>query len=201
MDKELMVLNVDDVKKMSIQLAQSVKETPDLVAFVAKGAYLIGQTVAEYFDVPLIEIEAVRSGNQLKDLVRPLLTILPGSVKVWLRKKEMNAGTHAQNRERHVAINDPNKILGRDFHTILLVDDAVDTGNTILAVAETLQKALPQAHIITAAFFVFEASKELVHMDYNLYGDTIFSAPWSNDSSYHKGFMAQYKQMKAKGVF
>lgn len=201
MRNELMELNIDDVQKMSLELARKVLEKPDLVAFVAKGAYLIGRTTAEYFHVPLIEVEAVRSGNRLKKILKPLLAILPSGVKVWLRKKEMSAGIHAQNTDRSVTINDPNKLLYGNFHSILLVDDSVDTGNTIIAVKNALQKAFPNAHIITAAFFVFEASKALVNIDYSLYGDTFFSAPWSNDSSYEKEFMSEYSKMKEKGVF
>jgi hypoxanthine phosphoribosyltransferase len=201
MKSELMELDINDVRKLSLQLAQKVTETPDLVAFVAKGAYLIGLTTAEYFHAPLIEVEAVRSGNRLKKILRPMLTVLPAGVKVWLRNKEINSGIHAQNTERCVAINDPKRLIGENFRSILLVDDSVDTGNTILAVEDALQKAFPQAQILTAAFFVREESKSLVTIDYSLYGDTVFSAPWSNDSRYKKEFMAEYSMMKDKGVF
>ena len=201
MKSELMELNINDVRKLSLQLAQKITEKPDLVAFVAKGAYLIGLTTAEYFQTPLIEVEAVRSGNLLKKLLRPMLTLLPTGIKVWLRKKEISSGIHEQNTERCVAINDPNNLIGGNFRSILLVDDSVDTGNTILAVKDALQKAFPQAHISTAAFFVWEASKSLITIDYSLYGDTVFSAPWSNDSRYKKKFMAEYTMMKDKGIF
>ncbi len=198
---KLMELDMNEAQKMSLQLAQKVKEKPDLVVFVAKGAYLIGVTVAEYFHASLLEVEAVRSGNRWKDLLKPLLTILPAGLKVWLRKKEIKSGTHTQNTERHVMINHTNKLVNAKIHNILLVDDAVDTGNTILAVKNALHKEFPQAHISTAALFVFEASKALVNIDYSLYKDTIFSAPWSNDSVYKKEFMAQYSKMKSEGRF
>lgn len=201
MKSELMDLDMNDVRKMSLQLAQKVTEKPDMVAFVAKGAYLIGLTMAEYFLTPLIEVEAVRSGNDMKNLLKPMLALFPTDLKVWLRKKEMSSGVHAKNTERSVKINDPNGLIGGNFRSILLVDDSVDTGNTVLSVKAALQRAFPQAHIITAAFFVFEASKSLVTIDYSLYGDTIFSAPWSNDSSYKKEFMAEYFMMKEKGTF
>lgn len=201
MGSKMMELDINDVREMSLQLAQKVTEKPDLVAFVAKGAYLIGLTAAEYFHTPLIEVEAVRSGNRLKNLLKPMLVMLPTDIKVWARKKEMSSGIHTQNTDRHVVINDPNGLIGGDFRNILLVDDSVDTGNTVLAVKNALQQAFPQAHIITAAFFVFEASKPLVTIDYSLYGDTIFSAPWSNDSFYKRAFMVEYTKMKEKGAF
>lgn len=200
MSNDLMILNIEDVKRLSLELAHKISDRPELVVYVAKGAYLIGRTIAEYFEIPLLEVEAVRTGNRLKDIVRPVLALLPSRFKVWLRRKEMNTGVHTRNSERHTVINDTHMLLAQNFRSILLVDDSVDTGNTIQAVIKILQEAFPQAQIQTAAFFVFESSKTLVHIDYNLYGDTIFSAPWSSDSLYHKDFMREYEEMKKAGV-
>ena len=200
-ENKLMELDINDVCDMSLKLAQKVQEKPDLVVFVAKGAYLIGITVAEHFQVPVMEVEAVRSGNSLKKLLKPMLVVLPAGLKLWLRKKEINSGTHTHNTERHVSISNPSKVENDKVHNILLVDDSVDTGNTILAVKKALQKEFSQANIITASLVVFEASKDLVNIDYTMYEDTIFSAPWSNDSIYKKEYMVQYSKMKSEGVF
>jgi hypoxanthine phosphoribosyltransferase len=196
----MLTLNIEDVEKLSIELSQMVETVPELVAYVAKGSYLIGQTLSDIFKVPLLEIETERSGSRLKDLASPFLRLLPNRLKLWLRKKELNTGVHANYSERYAVINSSNKLLEHDFRTILLVDDSVDTGNTILATKKILKKSFPNANISTAAFVVFEASKSLVKIDYSLFNDKIISAPWSRDSKYYREFLHKYEEMKIAGI-
>lgn len=198
MGSELLVLNFDNVQQMSMELAQKVTEKPDLVVFVAKGAYLIGQAMAEYFNAPLLEIKAERQGNQLKRMIQPMLGYLPDGLKTWLHKKEIKAGIHARNTDRQVFFYIPEKLKEKDFKKILLVDDSIDTGNTILSAKAELEKVFPQAIVKTAAFFVFDLSKTVVKTDYWLYGDSIFSAPWSSDSRYYKEFISKYEKYKSE---
>ena len=197
MSTGLLVLNFDDVQRMSVELAQKVEEKPDLVVFVAKGSYLIGRAIAEYFKTPLLEIKAERQGNRFKRKIQPLLCYLPDRLKTWLHKKEMKAGIHTRNSDRQVSIDVPDRLKENEFKRILLVDDSIDTGNTILSAKNGLGKLYPQAIVNTAAFFVFDMSKAIVKTDYWLYGDTIFSAPWSSDSRYYKEFISEYEKYKS----
>ena len=63
---------------------------------------------------------------------------------------------------------------------VLIVDDAVDSGATMLAVAEALREANPEAEIRTAAITV-TTPKPLITPDYSMYKDLI-RFPWSMDA-------------------
>lgn len=200
-DKEALVISMSDVEPMSRALATKIVEQPDLVAFVAKGAYLIGQTLSNYYNVPLLEIQAERVGGGLKKKLHFILKILPKSINVFLRKFEMRLGIHSQSSRRNIKVSDPNGITAHRFNTILLVDDSIDTGNTIAGVKEHLSTIFPEAKIIVAAFDVFDASKSLVKTDYFLFENKIISGPWSADSKWNAEYDDCYKQLKNSGVF
>lgn len=63
---------------------------------------------------------------------------------------------------------------------VLIVDDAVDSGATMLAVSEALREANPEAEIRTAAITV-TTPRPLITPDYSLYKDLI-RFPWSMDA-------------------
>lgn len=193
-------VSLSDVKGMALQLIKEVGEKPDLVVFVASGAYLIGKIMAEHYNVPLKEIRAQRSGTQLKKLLHPVLQVLPSKLKIWLRKREQYSGTHAIKNCRTISY---------EFHdaehegigSILLVDDAVDTGNTMLQCFHTLQKHYPSAKITTAALSVFDGSKDTVNVDYHIFDNMIVMGPWANDHKEHSKFMRIYKEAKENNAF
>lgn len=197
---DLIVLEIRDIQRLSIQLAKKVDKEPELVAFIAKGSFLIGKTIADYFNTPLLEISAVRLGNKMKAVLHPVLRLLPRRIKLWLRRMELKSGIHEKNSQRDATINAPTGLL-KKCQTILLVDDSVDTGHTIISAKEKLLEEFPTAEVLIASFFVQEASKKRVTVDYTLWENRIFSAPWSNDSREHEKYIAEYHRMKAEGYF
>lgn len=65
---------------------------------------------------------------------------------------------------------------------ILIVDDAVDSGATLLRVAETLRSASPEAQIASAVITV-TTRNPAIKPDYTLYNDrTLIRFPWSADN-------------------
>lgn len=193
-------VNLSDIKRITLQLIDTVGEKPDLVVFVASGACLIGKIMAEHYDVPLKEIRAQRSGNQLKKLLHPVLKALPGKLKIWLRKREQCSGNHAIKNCRAVSyeFHDAER---EGIDSILLVDDAVDTGNTMLQCLRTLQKHYPSTKIKTAALSVFDGSKDIVKVDYHIFDNMIVMGPWANDHKEHLKFMRLYKEAKRNNEF
>ncbi len=61
-------LSLESLHIESIHLAQNIEISfhPDIVVYVAKGGYLIGKDIAEYFKVPYVGIFAQREGNDAK---------------------------------------------------------------------------------------------------------------------------------------
>lgn len=191
-------IRISDVENLALQLSEKIAP-PDLVVFVATGAFSLGQALARLYGVPVCEIKAARSGNTIKSMLTPLLKLLPKSLKLWLRKKEQNSGFHNDNVAREVQFNPP--VHEGEIKSILLVDDAVDTGHTILACKNEIQKQYPQASVKAAALTVFDMSKQLVKVDYCLYENIILMGPWSNDSKEHTQFVKAYCRAKENKEF
>lgn len=189
---------ISDVENLALWLSKKI-EKPDLVVFVATGAFSLGQALAALYNVPVCEIKAARSGNSLKSMLTPVLKCLPKKWKLWLRTKEQNSGFHSSNASREVQFHPP--VLDGAIKSILLVDDAVDTGHTILACRKELEKQYPQARVQVAALTVFDKSKQLVHVDHCLYENVILMGPWSNDSKEHAQFVKAYHRAKENGEF
>ncbi|WP_371810004.1 phosphoribosyltransferase [Geobacillus sp. DSP4a] len=182
---------------MSKQLAQKISQDfrPDVVVFIAKGSYIIGDVISKYFNVPLIEIHATREGNTFKNLVSPILKLIPKGVKIYLRKRELQLGVHSKNSDRRVYLEKgKDKLEGAE--NVLVVDDSVDTGNTAKQVCEFIRNNFWNKTIKFASLNYFEESKKVYRVDYSLYKNYILIGPWSKDSKYYNEFIMRYQQWK-----
>ena len=164
--------------------------------FISKGAYQIGQVISDYYDVPLLEVFAKRKVGKLKKLISPILKIIPTSIKRVLREKEIKSNIHEGNADRNVYFDE--KIWDKyiDATNVLIVDDSVDTGNTISQVEECVKKYFNKSKIILATLNVFSKSESTVKINYYLLKDTMLNGPWSNDSKENKKFSLMYKKWK-----
>ena len=188
-------LSIDGAKKQSVILAQKIADSnfrPDCVVFIAKGAYLIGDSVAAYFNIPLLEISASRKTNRFKSSISTLLKYIPRSVRKLLRKTELRSGFHAGQTGRDVSFPPEKWEPYKDSSRILIVDDSVDSGNTALAVTSAVRAYFPCAQIRFASLNYFP-SLSAVTPDYFLYQDTILCGPWSKDSEEYHTFIAMYQ--------
>ena len=68
-------LSIENVKEKSRGLYEKIIEEYkyDLVIFIAKGSYLIGQELSNLGDAPLLEIYATRKGGNLKKVLKPII--------------------------------------------------------------------------------------------------------------------------------
>lgn len=189
-------LSEKSTREESKKLAQKIENsfTPEIVIFVAKGAYYIGDEIAKYFNVPLIEVKAERQKGKLKKIIAPLLKIIPSSIKKVLREFEVKSNTHNKNSERKVTFEEKDLKELLKYKRVLLVDDSIDTGNTIKQIVDYLKKY--ELEIKVAGINIFSMSEEVVKIDYYNYRDTLLNGPWSNDSKYYKRFIDDYKKYK-----
>ncbi len=164
----------------------------DLVIFIARGAYMIGEDIAGLQGVPCLEIFASRRGNGIKDLLSPILQAFPTTVKKKLRSREMNSSLHERNIERHVEFDENVWEKYLDRKKILLVDDSVDTGHTIKNCRDTIQEFFPEAEVKVAVLNRFSKSAKVTDVDFYLYTDTSILAPWSSDSRENRDYINRY---------
>ena len=187
-------LSSKEVDNITIKLYKKITKSYrfDLVIFVAKGSYSIGKKLSELANCPLLEIKASRKGNIFKKIISPFLKLIPKRIKMYLRSKEVKSNVHEKNIERNLIYD---KNLWNQYiksKNIILVDDSVDTGYSIKACKEEIERFFPNSNIKVAAFNYFEKSKDITTTDYSIYKETMMNGPWSNDSKYHKEFLEEY---------
>jgi uncharacterized protein len=64
----------------------------------------------------------------------------------------------------------------------LIVDDAVDSGATLLQVCETVRARLPRATVLRSAVITVTTEEPLIRPDYALYQGQLCRFPWSLDA-------------------
>ena len=192
-----LTLSLEELEKKSIELAELIEKKfrPDIVIFIAAGGFLIAQSVSHYFSIPMIGIKAVRKGNIIKSIASPFLTIIPNKMKNYLRKLEMNSNIHKKKPERAVSfLNEAYLRYSSDSKRILILDDSVDTGHSMLMVKEMVSRSFPGSTIQCAALNIWQTSQDVIFIDYTLLVDTIIKTPMSKDSKYYKEFTKRYNR-------
>lgn len=195
-------LSLKNVRVESKKLFQIISKEfkPDVILFVEKGGFPIGKEISKNFKVPLFGIIAKRKKNKLKEIISPILKIIPKYIKIKLRKIEIKSGLHNsnQNKERYIKLEN-RKIY--NYKTILLVDDSVDSGETVNQIVKFLEKEYKKnglrVIIKVAAINVFDAGKKMTKIDYYLYENLMISGPWSKDSKFYKEFINEYNTYKS----
>lgn len=193
---ELSIKNVEEETKKLAKIVCENKEKIDVVIFIARGSYQIGDVLSKELNCPLLEVFAKRKGNKLKNIFKPFLKIIPSKMKEELRKIEFNSNFHEKKQDRIVSYDEKKwkKYIGKQ--NILIVDDSVDTGNSMLQVKNVVQNYFKDSNIKIAALNCFKKSKKIIKTDYFIYEDTMLNGPWSNDSKYNKEFIKMYNNYK-----
>lgn len=195
--QELSIKNLNEINK-ELYKKINKKYKYDCVIFVAKGAFLIGKSLSELADVPLLEIYATRKGGKLKKLVNPVLKVLPEKLKMYLRSKEMKSNVHAKDPNRQINYNSDIWNKYKKCKKILLVDDSIDTGYSALLAKNTIANYFRKSEVKVAVINLFDQAKAVYEPDFYMYENTMFKGPWSNDSKENKRFIKEYKEWKEK---
>ena len=192
-------LSAKDVKERCRTLSEQVSASgfrPDLVIFIAKGAFQIGKIMSDNLSCPLAEISCKRSGGKLKEKLSPVLKLIPGRVRGFIREKEMNKRNKKNNSERSTEYNVKQWSEYDNAERVLIVDDSIDSGSSMRAAVDAASEFFQKAEIRTAVLNVFDGSEAIVKADYHLTDNLLISGPWSNDSKEHKKFLSQYRRWK-----
>ncbi|WP_102399825.1 phosphoribosyltransferase [Haloimpatiens massiliensis] len=186
-------LSIENVEKDSLKLAQKIQKDnfkPDCIVYIKSGGYLVAKVIADYFNTNLTGFRISREGNSIKTKLSLILRIIPTSFKNLLREIEFKSGIHKKRSKRLVTEVDNDLVQGQN---ILLIDDSIDTGHTIITALDFLKKFCgDNINIKVAALNKFKLSEELVTTDYYIYEDCIIIYPWSRDSKEYNNFLKLY---------
>lgn len=178
----------DDFVIACQELADYVRATfaPDVIVGVHRGGAVIAQAFRDrgVFNAEFATVSAARLGTHQKGRLSPLLRHTPRFAADILRRLEhrarvrrFEAGVRVQ---RSVHVPDETARALRRASRVLIVDDAVDTGETLRAVTERV-KAASTAEVRTAALTV-TFTHPLVSPHFSLHQGVLLRFPWSSDA-------------------
>lgn len=196
-------LSIEELENQCREWAKEIKKTyqPDLIVYVAKAGYLIGKEMKDVFNVPLVGISATREGNRLKEIVGPIISLLPNFVRNVLISIELKSNKHEKNTERQICFHKSlEDIKNEDVKHILVVDDSVDTGHSMKQVIDGIASVFIRAEIKVAGLNVWDKSNNVIITDYALYKNTVIKSPMSKDSTEYKKFMDIYIKETKDGI-
>ncbi len=182
----------DELGKLSLQLHSKVKESGygyDTLVAVASA----GLNIASCFpDNRFFVVKCHRGADALKKKrMKKILGRLPQSISSLLRIMESKAdalkemfASHLVNdtNYREVSIDDILKTrLMNEKHRVLVVDDASDSGKTLMSVKNAVLSLSPQSEVRTAV--ITQTRKHAIfHPDYYIFNNnTLIRFPWAPD--------------------
>lgn len=189
-------LNQVQLRTAARELLNLVEDSgfqPDLIVSVANGGTRVVESIKDEIDNLGISTEAVlcqRPGTPAKKRLRLSLLVkrLPLSVRSALRVAEhmvrLLLERAEENDKRDVTVIWSSLACQTLPARILVIDDAVDSGNTLVAVEAFLRARYPSAEI---RFGVLAQTRKKVFRDpdYSLYRSVLIRFPWSSDYRHH----------------
>lgn len=169
---------------------------PDLIVGIPTGGLFVAEAMnhAAGGAIPIRTLTCRRPSTRFKyaaAIIRGLLSRLPRAIVDRLRLIEHRLLTRAPRRpaaasrqfdERELAAFEDWIAHAGDTPSILVVDDAVDSGVTLLEVLGTVRKRAPTARVRSAVITV-TSDTPLVYPDFALYDGQLCRFPWSVDAA------------------
>lgn len=199
---EFLEFSLDSFYDESLQLAKLVERSgwrPDCVAYLAKGAWQIGEACGEFFNAPIIELSAHRSGESAKNGAQGLLRVLPRSFRRVLREFELRKRFEkADGAVQRKSIQLTERFaLPTDIRRLLIVDDAADTGSSLFAARDLINGLLPKAEVKTAVITSFPPARDSGIVNFTLHKDSLLCSPMSKDNRDYSVALSRYEKMGA----
>jgi hypoxanthine phosphoribosyltransferase len=166
---------------------------PDLIVFIAKSGFLFARPLSEHFHCPIVDVIASREDNKAKDFLKKLIPWMPKYLLAILLKRRVSKSNYHEKSNRIVkGTSRFNQIDIGKYDKILLVDDSVDTGWSLLKVQEYLNANGAKDKFRTASYCVLSESENRVKVDFCRYKDQIVITATSRYSCEYRKFLEEY---------
>lgn len=195
-------LSMEQLKDISIRTAKEIaaRKNINLIIYIARAGFPIAYYMNEVFQCRILGIKATRSGSKIKAAAGKYLLYLPETIKDIFREIELKLKIHERHSARRVEFHQ--SLNAMDLHygySILVVDDSVDTGNSMKQVLSRIIETFPYAEITTYALNVFDTSRSKLAMDYFTFKNAIIRTPMSKDSHEYSAFYEMYQRETSEG--
>ncbi|GAA3884375.1 hypothetical protein GCM10022405_07210 [Gibbsiella dentisursi] len=163
--------------------------SPDLIIGIATGGEIVARTVALKMDTPVMILKRQRGLTKYKSRfnISKILPFFPRWFNDFLRRYEIKYNERrflAKGKKRNICdvmlISGELDNLSR-FSQILLIDDSVDSGGTMIDCVNFLQKFLAKNTTIKTASLNVTFKEPAFIPDFYLYKDVLIRCPWAND--------------------
>lgn len=193
---KVLTISQKKLQHLSSQLFLSIQKdmyTPDIIVGIATGGIYVSNPIKNLYKNQgwkgfYTEIKLSRSSTDIKKKsdVRLLLTKLPYWILNILRTIEVSLfemikpTTYNNIKESDVFLPKSlqNKI--HNANSLLLIDDAIDTGSTILALKNIITTINPNIKI-KVAVLTMTHSKPYIEPNFTLYKRVLLRCPWAED--------------------
>ncbi len=175
-----------------IALAEKIRRSdfrPEHILYIERAGLYCAHTLARHLNISASGIQAQRSANILKEKSRFILRRMPRALSHALRKLEIVSGLHNRNSERQISFRGQEPPRDRN---LLILDDALDTGYSILAVHRHLLHLGYDPARIKTAVLTITGRQTMMQPDFFLFDRTIVTFPWSYDSVVFEKARQQY---------
>lgn len=170
---------------------------PDAIVFLEKSGFLFARPMADVFGCPLFGLSVSRPGNDTRDRIREKVPYVPKFVLALALKSKAMYGYNEERSERCVVGNKRFDSACLDaFERILIVDDSVDTGWSMLAAKDLVQSRAPSADVRIASYCVIDYSLHRVKVDYQRKSNAIVVTATSRYSKEYPAFLDELAAWK-----
>lgn len=172
---------------------QTDEFTPDIILGIATGGIYISQPIKECFEAMkwhglYAEIKLSRQTTKIKKKIniKSILQKLPYPILNLLRILEVTLFEKTKlkqynpNKESRVDVPQNLQEKIKNATSLLLIDDAIDTGTTVLAIKNVIESLNPRIHIKVAVLTVTH-NHPYIEPDYTNYRRTLLRCPWAED--------------------
>lgn len=190
MNKKIKSISIDGIDAIINNLLDQIRKDnfcPDIVVFIERAGRIIGVPLAEKLSVNCIGIEAKRPYSKIKKVFAKFLFFIPKLILNYIKFFELKTNFNSLNKKRNIRIN----FSIRNFKKILIIDDAIDTGETIIQVLDFIKNENSSA-ICKIAVITTTTNSPRIQPNYYIYNNIVCNFPWSIDSDYYKEFIKLY---------
>ena len=171
---------------------------PDAIVFLEKSGFLFARPLAEELGCPLYSVLVERPGNKAKDAIKKKLPYIPKFLLALALKSKSMYAYNEGNTKRLTITNARFDSAPLDkCKRVLLVDDSVDTGWSILAAKKLVQDMASNADVRIASYCVIDYSRRRVEVDYERRRNAIVMTATSRYSPEHYLFLKELDVWKS----
>jgi len=193
---KVITLSQKELRSEAFALCNTIREDnfiPDIILGIATGGIYISQPIKACFEANAwdgfyAEIKLSRHSTKIKKStnIKSILQRLPYSILNLLRMLEvtlfekMKSKIYNPNKESRVHFSRELQEEIKDAKSILLVDDAIDTGATVLAIKNVIKSLNPHITIKVTVLTVTHKNP-YIEPDYTNYRRALLRCPWAED--------------------